>query len=444
MPPSRATHLARRFRSVFPGSRLTEAITFSSLGLSAERLAAVDSLGWTEPTPIQAQAIPPLLAGRDLVGIARTGTGKTGAFMLPSLDTVKPGGGLQALVLCPTRELARQVQDDTVAFAQGSGVRCSVIHGGVSYGPQTDALARGDEVIVATPGRLIDLQKRGSAKLKGVRILILDEADRMLDMGFRPQIEDVVRGLGRRPQTLLFSATMPNPVHDLALRMTRDPAWIEVTPSGTKAQGISEIAYSVRPEKKPDLLAHLLEQPEWQQVLVFTRTKVGADVLQRRLRAGGVSCDVIHSNRQMNERTRAVERFTAGVARVLVATDIAQRGLDIEGISHVVNYDVPLDPDDYVHRIGRTGRAGATGEAVTFVAAADLGAFRALEFELGRKLERIHHPDFDFAGATVREGSETAPRKRRRNGGSGSKAGVVLAPDELAALLSHDDPSETA
>ena len=400
----------------------------------------MDALGWTEPTPIQAQAVPALQTGRDLVGIARTGTGKTGAFMLPSLDAVEAGGGLQVLVLCPTRELARQVQDDTVAFAKGSSIRCSVIHGGVSYGPQTDALARGDEVIVATPGRLIDLQKRGSAKLEGVRILILDEADRMLDMGFRPQIEDVVRGLGRKPQTLLFSATMPNPVHDLALRMTRDPAWIEVTPSGTKAQGISEVAYSVRPEKKPDLLARLLEQPEWQQVLVFTRTKVGADVLQTRLRAAGVSCDVIHSNRQMNERTRAVARFTAGSVRVLVATDIAQRGLDIDGISHVVNYDVPLDPDDYVHRIGRTGRAGATGEAVTFVAAADLGAFRALEYELGRKLERVHHPEFDFAGGGVREGGDPAPRKRRRKSGSGSKANVVLEPEELAALLSHDKP----
>lgn len=404
----------------------------------------MDALGWTEPTPIQAQAIPALQAGRDLIGIARTGTGKTGAFMLPSLDVVEAGAGLQVLVLCPTRELARQVQDDTVAFAKGSGVRCSVIHGGVSYDPQTNALAQGDEVIVATPGRLIDLQKRGAAKLKGVRILILDEADRMLDMGFRPQIEDVVRGLGRKPQTLLFSATMPHGVHDLALRMTRDPAWIEVTPSGTKPQAIGEVAYSVRPEKKPDLLAHLLERPEWQQVLVFTRTKVGADVLQTRLKAAGVSCDVIHSNRHMNERTRAVARFTAGAVRVLVATDIAQRGLDIDGISHVVNYDVPLDPADYVHRIGRTGRAGAAGEAVTFVAAADLGTFRALEYELGRKLERVHHPEFDFAGSAVREGTDPAPRKRRKRSGSGSKAGVVLAPEELAALLSHDKPGDGA
>lgn len=424
---------------------MTEAITFAGLGLSAKRLAAVDALGWTEPTPIQAQAIPPLLSGRDLVGIARTGTGKTGAFMLPVLDAIEPGSGLQALVLCPTRELARQVADDTEAFAVGSRLRCSIVHGGVAYGPQIEALARGDEVIVATPGRLIDLQRRGSAKLKSVRTLILDEADRMLDMGFRPQIDDLVRGLGRRPQTLLFSATMPNAVHALALRMTRDPAWIEVTPSGTKAQGIAEIAYSVRPEKKPDLLAHLLEQPEWEQVLVFTRTKVGADLLKTRLDTAGVSCDVIHSNRQMSERTRAVARFTKGAVRVLVATDIAQRGLDIEGISHVVNYDVPMDPDDYVHRIGRTGRAGATGDAVTFVAAADIGAFQALEYHLGRRLERVHHPEFDFAGGAVREAGDPAPsEKRRRKGGSGSKAGVVLDPEELAALLSHGEPEGAA
>ena len=254
----------------------------------------------------------------------------------------------------------------------------------MAYGPQLDALKRGDEVIVATPGRLIDLQNRGSARLTGVRLLILDEADRMLDMGFRPQIEQVVRGLGARPQTLLFSATMPNAVHDLALRMTRDAQWVEASPSGSRVQEIAEVAYSVRPDRKPDLLAHLLQEPGWDQVLVFTRTKVGADALQTRLARAGVSCDAIHGNRQMRHRTRAIERFTRGDVRVLVATDIAQRGLDIEGISHVVNYDVPLDPGDYVHRVGRTGRAGATGEAVTFVTSSDLGAFRTLEHQLER------------------------------------------------------------
>ena len=292
-------------------------------------------------------------------------------------------------------------------------------------------------MIVATPGRLIDLQNRGSARLKGVRLLILDEADRMLDMGFRPQIEQVVRGLGRRPQTLLFSATMPNAVHDLALRMTREPAWVEASPSGSKVEGISETAYSVRPDRKPDLLVHLLGQPGWDQVLVFTRTKIGADTLKSRLDRARVSCDVIHGSRQMSHRTRAMERFTQGEVRVLVATDVAQRGLDIEGISHVVNYDVPLDSGDYVHRIGRTGRAGATGEAVTFVTSGDLGAFRTLEYLLERKLERVHHPDFDFAGGSVTERKDAARPRSRSGRGMGSRAGEHLDPEELAALLSH-------
>ena len=416
---------------------MTEPNSFSTLGLSELRLAAVETLGWTEPTPVQRQTVPFVLERRDVVGIARTGTGKTGAFMLPALDMVRAGGGLQVLVLCPTRELAHQVQEDTVAFARGSNLRATVICGGVGYQPQLDALARGDEIVVATPGRLIDLKKRGKAKLTGVRILILDEADRMLDMGFRPQIEEVAQGLGARPQTLLFSATMPNGVHDLALRMTKDPAWVEVSPSGTMAQGISEIAYSVRPDKKPGLLVHLMQQPGWEQVLVFTRTKRGADALRSRLDKARVSCDVIHGDRQMRERGRALDRFTEGKVRVLVATDIAQRGLDIEGISHVVNYDVPMDPGDYIHRIGRTGRAGATGVAVTFVTASDLGAFRTLEYQLERRLEKVHHPDFDFAGGIVQERPETEAPRSRSGRGMGSKAGEALDPEELAALLTH-------
>ena len=416
---------------------MTQTPTFASLGLSSARLAALEALGWSLPTPIQHQAIPQVLEGRDIVGIAQTGTGKTGAFMIPALESLEARGGLQVLVLCPTRELAQQVKDETDNLTKGTRVRSTAIYGGVSYGPQLEALARGDEVVIATPGRLIDLMKQGKAKLKAVRFLILDEADKMLDMGFRPQIEEVVKGLGERPQTLLFSATMPNGVHDLALRMTREPIWIEVTPSGTKAEGIEELAYSVRPDRKPDLLLHLLEQPGWDQVLVFSRTKVGADALKARLDQASVSCDVIHSDRQMRHRTRAIDRFSEGSVRVLVATDIAQRGLDIEGISHVVNYDVPLDPEDYVHRIGRTGRAGAVGEAVTFVTAADLGAYRTLEYRLGRTLERIHHPDFDFAGGAVRE---KPPASKARGGrGMGSKVNQPLSPEELEALLSFKD-----
>ncbi len=418
--------------------------TFAALGLSSTLQAAVRGLDWETPTPIQRGAIPPLLEGRDLVGIASTGTGKTGAFMIPALQRIRAGGGLQALVLCPTRELAQQVRDDAQALAGGTGIRASVIVGGVGYSPQIEALERGDEVIAATPGRLIDLQGRGHARFKGLRTLILDEADRLLDMGFRPQINEVVRGLrGAKRQTLLFSATMPNPVHDLALRLTRDPIWVEVTPSGTKAEGISERAYSVKPQLKPDLLAHLLTTPGWDQVLVFTRTKVGADVLVSRLRGHRIRCGVIHGNRQMKERTKAVESFREGKVRVLVATDIAQRGLDISGISHVVNYDVPLDPDDYTHRIGRTGRAGATGEAITFIASSDLGAFRTLEQQLERRIPRIHHPDFDYAGSELVAGeSPTAasPLKkvRSRSGrGMGSRAGDKLTAQELEKLLSH-------
>lgn len=418
---------------------MTDTPSFASLGLSDPRLAALEAIGWSHPTPIQYQAIPKVLEGRDIVGIAQTGTGKTGAFMIPALETIKAGDGLQVVVLCPTRELAQQVSDETDNLTKGTGVRSTAIYGGVGYGPQLEALERGDEVVIATPGRLIDLMNRGKARLRGVRFLILDEADKMLDMGFRPQIEDVVRGLGDRPQTLLFSATMPNGVHDLALRMTQDPIWVEVTPSGTKADGIEEIAYSVRPEKKPDLLVHLLEQPGWDHVLVFSRTKRGADQLKARLDKEGVACDVIHSDRQMQHRTRAIERFSEGSVRVLVATDIAQRGLDIEGISHVVNYDVPLDPEDYVHRIGRTGRAGAMGHAVTFVTASDLGAYRTLEFRLERALDRVHHPDFDFAGGVVQEKPSTArPRGGR---GMGSRSNEELSPEELAALLSHQDDS---
>jgi ATP-dependent RNA helicase RhlE len=344
-------------------SETDDTCAFDELGLSEAVLAAVEAIGWTTPTPIQCKAIPPAMHGGDVVGIAQTGTGKTGAFMIPTLETIEAGGGLQALILCPTRELAQQVCEDTAALSKGTNIRVEAIYGGVSYEPQNKALAEGYEVIVATPGRFIDHMKRGNAKLGSVRFFILDEADRMLDMGFRPQIEEVMRKVPARRRTMLFSATMPHGVHDLALRITNEAVWVEATPSGTIAAGIDEVVYSVKPEKKPDLLVHLLGQPRWDQVLVFTRTKAGADVLEGRLERQGIRTDVMHSDRHMKHRTRALDRFAQGRIRVLVATDIAQRGLDVEGISHVVNYDVPQDPEDYVHRIGRTGRAGAPGDA---------------------------------------------------------------------------------
>jgi len=256
-------------------------------------------------------------------------------------------------------------------------------------------------------------------------------------MGFRPQIEEVRRGIRGRPQVMLFSATMPNGVHSLALDLTKDPVWLEAAPSGTTAEGISEVVYSVKPEKKPDLLLKLLEESHWNQVLVFCRTKVGADTLRSLLARAGIQADVMHSDRQMRDRTRALERFADGKTRVLVATDIAQRGLDVEGITHVVNYDVPLDPEDYVHRIGRTGRAGATGAAVTFLTAADLGAFKTLEYHLGRTLERIHLRDFDYAGAPVREDRGVARRgaSSRVPKGMGSRIEDKLSPEELDRIL---------
>lgn len=259
----------------------------------------------------------------------------------------------------------------------------------------------------------------------------------MLDMGFRPQIEQVLSGMPKKRQTMLFSATMPHGVHDLALRITRDPLWIEAAPSGTTADGIEEFFYSVKPEKKPDLLLELFKGPGWDQVLIFSRTKAGADVLDARLQREGITTDVMHSNRNMKDRTRALERFATGKVRVLVATDVAQRGLDVEGISHVVNYDVPLDPEDYVHRIGRTGRAGKTGTAITFITAGDLGAMKSLEHRLGRTVERIHLPEYDYVGTPQTESRAAAlrGRKSRSPHGLGSRSASDLTPEELEALL---------
>ena len=411
--------------------------TFAGLGLSQPGLAAVEALGWKEPTPIQSQAIPAVLGGRDVVGIAQTGTGKTGAFMLPTLERIDPGQGVQVLVLCPTRELAQQVAEDTVALSQGTPIRVRAIFGGVSYKPQNQALTEGWEVITATPGRFIDHLRRGNAKLRGLRSCILDEADRMLDMGFRPQIEEVLKALPDERQTMLFSATMPRGVHDLALRVTSEALWIEAAKSGTTASGIREMVYSVKPERKPDLLLELLKDPEWDQVLVFSRTKAGADVLEGRLERDGIKTDALHSDRDMRERSRALEHFAKGKVRVLVATDIAQRGLDVEGITHVVNYDVPLDPEDYVHRVGRTARAGAEGTAVTFVTAGDLGHLKSLQHHLGRELERVHLADFDYAGVPQadRAGGGTRGRHSRTPKGFGSRSTEDLTPEELEELL---------
>ena len=415
---------------------MEDATTFKALGLSDGRLAAIEVMGWSTPTPIQARAIPAALEGKDLVGIAQTGTGKTGAFMIPALEKIEPGKGLQVLALCPTRELAQQVAEDASNLCKGTGIRVADIVGGVSYGAQNDALAGRFEVIAATPGRFNDHMERGNVDLSGLRVLILDEADRMLDMGFRPQIEDVLRRSPSGRQTMLFSATMPNGVHALALRITQDAFWVEATPEGTTATGITQMAYTVRPDRRIDLLLHLLKEPGWEQVLVFTRTKTGADAVHARLGREGFSVDVMHSDRRMEHRARALERFSQGDIRILVATDVAQRGLDVDGISHVVNFDVPTDPEDYVHRIGRTGRAGATGHAVTFVTSSDLGFLKSIELRLGRSLERGATPaEMDYAGSSAASAGPPPKKHSRSGGGMGTRSAGDLSEEELQALL---------
>ncbi len=413
--------------------------TFDTLGLSDQMLATIQKVGWSQPTPIQTKAIPAALQGKDIVGIAQTGTGKTGAFMIPAVEQSKAGGGLQILVLCPTRELAQQVAQDARDLTQGGPLRVADVVGGVAYGQQNEALKNNFEVITATPGRLNDHIERGNVDLSKVRVLVLDEADRMLDMGFRPQIEEVLRRSPKGRQTMLFSATMPHGVHALALRITTDALWVEATPAGTTADGIEEAVYTVRPERKGDLLVHLLGDPRWDQVLVFTRTKSGADALQKRLEGASVTTDTLHSDRNMEQRVRALDRFASGKVRVLVATDVAQRGLDVEGISHVVNYDAPIDPEDYVHRIGRTGRAGAKGTAVTFATGADLGLVRSIELRLGRTLERVSLPEFDYAGSSLGQRDREPKARSRSAKGMGSRSADDLSAEELETLLKFSE-----
>ena len=411
-------------------------MTFAELTSSAALLRAVEDLGWADPTPIQEKAIPAARDGRDVVGIAQTGTGKTGAFLIPTLERQERREGLHTLVLCPTRELAQQVAADARDLAAHTELFVGEVYGGVPYEPQIRDLRAGFDVLVATPGRLIDHMEKGNVSLGDVDVLILDEADRMLDMGFRPQIERVLQQIPKERQTLLFSATMPNGVHALATRIQRDPVWVEATPESTAAETVEQLVYSVRPDRKVDLLLELMKDPEMDQVLVFTRTKRGADLLYHRLRSAGMAVNVIHGDRNMKQRGSAMEAFAEGHAQVLVATDVAQRGLDIEGISHVVNYDVPHDPEDYVHRIGRTGRAGASGDAITFMTAAELGQVRSIERVLGYSLPRIALESFDYAGAPA-DATRVATRSNRAGRRLGSRSTSDLSAEELERLLKH-------
>jgi ATP-dependent RNA helicase RhlE len=346
--------------------------SFSDFGLSAPIRRALAAEGYTTPTPIQSQAIPQVLDGRDLCGIAQTGTGKTVAFALPMLQRLSavaratPLRGCRALVLCPTRELANQIVESFRAYGRGTPLSVVAAFGGVPIGPQQRRLASGVDILVATPGRLLDLIERKSLALSSVEVLVLDEADRMLDLGFIHALKRIVKLVPRQRQTLLFSATMPQPIAALAHEYLDDPITVAVTPAATTVDLVDQGVVFVASTEKRELLTNLLGDPSLVRVLVFTRTKHGADRVVRHLKGAGIDATAIHGNKSQPQRERALAGFRAGRTRVLVATDIAARGIDVEGVSHVINFELPNVPEDYVHRIGRTARAGAAGTAISF------------------------------------------------------------------------------
>lgn len=411
---------------------------FEELQLAPELVRAVSEMGYETATPIQAMAIPEALAGKDVLGRAQTGTGKTAAFILPTLQRLRDGDGLRALVLCPTRELAIQVAESAHDYAKHTEMWVGCVYGGTPVQKDIRDLRAGYDLLVATPGRLIDHLERGNVDLSELEVLVLDEADRMLDMGFRPQINDILRHVPKKRQTLFFSATLPNEVKSLAYDSLNDPVTVEAAPHRTTAEGVEQFIYPVDRRKKTELLVELLQRPGMDSVIVFTRTKIGADRVIAQLERANVAAVVMHGDRGMKDRVRALDQFREGKARVLVATDVAQRGLDVEGISHVINYDVPQDPDSYVHRVGRTARAGQTGEAITFMSPAEIGEVRAIEYHIGRELPRVELEGYGFGLATP-EGGAAAPdpkaARASRGHRMGSRAGQELSPEQLAELL---------
>jgi ATP-dependent RNA helicase RhlE len=403
-------------------------MTFSELGLDKDISAAIEELGYTQPTPIQEEAIPLVLAGRDVVGAAQTGTGKTAAFTLPLMQRVGIGDGRPlALVVSPTRELAQQIERVAAVVGEHTGQHTCIVVGGVKYEPQVKRLKKGVEILVATPGRLIDLHERKDVDLSQVQVLVLDEADRMLDMGFWPSVRKILAYLPKVRQNLLFSATLSEDITNIVGRMLHDPAYVEIAVKGTTAEGIEQAIMPVEQSQKPDLLAAVLDQRGADRVLVFTRTKARADFLEQILVPKNIKVGVMHADRGQSQRTQALEDFRAGKMDVLIATDIVARGIDISDISHVINYDVPENPEDYVHRIGRTGRAGASGYALTFVGPDEITQLREIEYMLGKNL-----PIEDLEGFAYRDGRivpfvgrPTAKKKRSVFGGSisGSRRG---------------------
>jgi ATP-dependent RNA helicase RhlE len=370
---------------------------FRALGLSEEVLRAVRDAGYSEPTPIQSQAIPLILRGRDVMGLAQTGTGKTAAFTLPIIERLAGGPRrTRVLILTPTRELCVQVEASFRKYARHAPLAVASVYGGVPLDPQEQQLRAGVDVVVATPGRLIDHLERQNVTFDDLEVLVLDEADRMLDMGFAPQINRVVSDVPPYRQTLLFSATMPPEVEALARKYLRKPVVVQVGRRSAAANSVKHYVYPVPRERKSALLADLLKREAMESVLVFTRTKHGADRVVRHLEREGIRAAAMHADKTQPQRTRALDDFKAGRVRVLVATDIAQRGLDITGITHVINYDVPQQAEDYVHRIGRTGRAASEGDAFTFMSPDEIAMVRTIERVIGQEIPRISVPGFDF------------------------------------------------
>jgi ATP-dependent RNA helicase RhlE len=371
---------------------------FSSLGLHPDLLRGVKELGFQRPTPIQNDSIPPALAGKDVLACAMTGSGKSAAFLLPILNRLmtKKRGTTRALILTPTRELAAQIDEHLRDLAIHTPISGAAIYGGVGMGPQEHAFRSGVDVLVATPGRLLDHFQYGYAKLDGLEILVLDEADRMLDMGFLPDIRRVLRHLPAKRQTLFFSATMPPAIVDLSQEMLKNPAMIAIERKAAPATGITQVVFPVSQDLKMPLLSALLARGEIGNAIVFTRTKHRANRLFEQLEKQKVKVARIHGNRSQTQRTDALAGFKTGRYRILVATDIAARGIDVEALSHVVNFDVPAMPEDYIHRFGRTARAELTGDAVTFVAPEEENDLRAIERAIGKRLPRVIVPDFDY------------------------------------------------
>ena len=379
---------------------------FSELGLGDRINKAIEEAGYTEPTPIQAAAIPEILSGHDLIGIAQTGTGKTAAFTLPILAKLATAfgpanlPGSRVLVLAPTRELVVQIHENIVAYSKHVPISIANVYGGVSERPQIQALRAGANVVIATPGRLMDLMGGRHGDFRGLEFLVLDEADRMLDMGFIPSIRKIVKALPQKRQTLMFSATLSKDIEQLTNEFQRNPKTVQIGRRSNPAATVTQFVYEVPGHLKPNLLSHLLTDPVMNMVLVFTRTKHGADRIARRLEQGNIPTATLHSNRSQSQRLRALNDFKSGKVRVLVATDIAARGIDVDGISHVVNYDFPMHSEDYVHRIGRTGRAHAIGDALSFVSPGDHAALRTLERFIGRGIVRKRAEGFDYQAST--------------------------------------------